>query len=400
MPAQRAKGQIAALTGLRGLAVLLVIVAHFSEWLNVTPAAAVPAWIGPWLRTSSIGMAIFFTLSGYVIALTYSGWDWRDRPGFNLVRLFFYRFARLYPAFFVFTLLIILRTPVLHDFSNPDVWAYVGSHLLLWQSWWPAKYDGVLVGDDAFHVSWSLSTECALYLLFGLGAIVASWLAPWRLKPLIVGAAFFATVIVLLQVAQPMTPTGWTDGEWDRWLSYYSPLGVSIQFGIGVLASRIKLSGRAAAAASNLGAAWLTVVYLLVVCGIMWRSREVSLLGDTLLAPSAAIGTALLMMGALSSSPVNVLLTRPSLLYVGTISYSLYLFHFAMPAIAFHGEFDRFGLPAAIFYVLNFAVTFALTIMLATGLYQLVEVPGRRLIRAAADQLLGIRSTRQAAAAE
>jgi hypothetical protein len=40
-------------------------------------------------------MAIFFTLSGYVIALSCGDWDWRHRPGFNLARLFFYRLARL-----------------------------------------------------------------------------------------------------------------------------------------------------------------------------------------------------------------------------------------------------------------------------------------------------------------
>jgi len=51
------------------------------------------------MRPPGIGMAIFFPLSGYVIALSYSHWDWRTRPGFNLMRLFFYRFARLYLAF-------------------------------------------------------------------------------------------------------------------------------------------------------------------------------------------------------------------------------------------------------------------------------------------------------------
>jgi peptidoglycan/LPS O-acetylase OafA/YrhL len=56
-------------------------------------------------------MSIFFTLSGYVIALSYAHWNWRERPGFNLVRFFFYRFARLYPAFFVFAILIIVRSP-------------------------------------------------------------------------------------------------------------------------------------------------------------------------------------------------------------------------------------------------------------------------------------------------
>ena len=100
MAADRKPGEIPSLTGLRGVAALLVIIAHYWTWARVTPVAALPASIEPWTRTSDIGMAIFFTLSGYVIALSYSHWDWRGRPAFNLVRLFFYRFARLYPAFF------------------------------------------------------------------------------------------------------------------------------------------------------------------------------------------------------------------------------------------------------------------------------------------------------------
>jgi peptidoglycan/LPS O-acetylase OafA/YrhL len=172
------RGEIASLTGLRGLAALLVVIGHFSVWTIVAPRAELPTWIAQWGgATPGIGMSIFFTLSGYVIALSYAHWNWRERPGFNLVRFFFYRFARLYPAFFVFAIVILVRSPSLRDLSNPEAQAYLAPHLLLWQSWLPVKYDGALVSDDLFHVSWSLSTECGLYLLFGLGAIIVAALA-------------------------------------------------------------------------------------------------------------------------------------------------------------------------------------------------------------------------------
>ena len=106
------KSEIASLTGLRGIAALLVVIGHYSYWTAVTPLGIRPAWISPWAgATPGIGMSIFFTLSGYVIALSYSHWTMRARPAFNLVRFFAYRFARLYPAFFVFAVVVVLRTP-------------------------------------------------------------------------------------------------------------------------------------------------------------------------------------------------------------------------------------------------------------------------------------------------
>src|ERR1700730_18945410 len=112
------KGEIASLTGLRGLAALLVVVDHYWPWTRVTQPDQLPPQMASWTETAAIGMAIFFTLSGYVIALSYGHWDWRGRPGFNLTRLFFYRFARLYPAFLVFAIPVIFTLPALHAFVD------------------------------------------------------------------------------------------------------------------------------------------------------------------------------------------------------------------------------------------------------------------------------------------
>jgi peptidoglycan/LPS O-acetylase OafA/YrhL len=381
--------EITSLTGLRGLAALLVIVNHYWVWTRVTPTAELPVWMQPWTGTASLGMAVFFTLSGYVIALSYAGWEWRARPVFSLIRLFFYRFARLYPAFFLFAVLVVLRSRTLRDLSDGETQRYLVPHLLFWQTWWPVKYDGELAPSDQFHVSWSLSVECALYLAFGLGAVLVGVLPRWRYKPIFLAIIFFVATTVLVRMAwsyrQDLAPDGWTDWDWGRWLFHVSPYALSLQFAIGVAAYRLSLlshSPRQAALASNLGAACLAAVYLLVARRVLRDAFDVAIL--------TSLSTALLMMGALSDTIVNRLLAGRAIVYVGTISYSLYLFHFVTPNFAFYGEMPRYNLVAVAYHAAHFLTALALAVMLATGVYQLVEVPGRRVIRAAADRLLGI----------
>jgi peptidoglycan/LPS O-acetylase OafA/YrhL len=385
------RGEIASLTGLRGLAALLVVIGHFSVWTIVAPRAEMPTWIAQWGgATPGIGMSIFFTLSGYVIALSYAHWNWRERPGFNLVRFFFYRFARLYPAFFVFAILIVVRSPPLRDLSNPEAQAYLAPHLLLWQSWLPVKYGGALVADDLFHVSWSLSAECGLYFLFGIGAIVVAALPPWQWKSRVVALVFIATAFALLQTAWVMrgdlAPDGWSSGDWYLWLFAFSAWGVSIQFGIGVAAYLLSSSAlfqRFARMASDLGAAGLVAIYTLCALGIVWEQTTQAIV--------VSLATAALMVGSRSSSWVNRLLTQPGILYVGTISYSLYLFHFLAPSMGFSGSMATFNEASAAYSLVNFVLSLALAIIIATGVYRLVEVPGRGVIRSAADKLLCIR---------
>jgi peptidoglycan/LPS O-acetylase OafA/YrhL len=392
MQTYKKQGEILSLTGLRGLAALLVVITHYWAWTKVTSADALPASVTPWMATSGIGMAIFFTLSGYVITLSYAKWDWRNRPVFNLTRLFFYRLARLYPAFFVFALLAILRFPALQDLTDPNAQGYLLPHLLLWQAWWPVKYGDVLASDDFFHVSWSLSVECALYLAFAIGAIFLAVLPKWRFKPIILGAVFLVATWELVDAAwsarQSLMPEGWTDLDWYRWLFLFSPYAISLQFVIGIAAYRISLLPLPSGVArllSNAGAAGLLAVYVLSATGAVSP-------GAFMGGMYAALATGLLMAGASSDSITNRLLSGRAIVYIGTISYSLYLFHYVTPPLALHGrQFDSFTPTAAAFHAINFAASLALAIIFSTGVYSLVEVPGRRWIRAMADQLLGLR---------
>jgi len=385
----KSRDEIASLTGLRGLAALLVVITHYWMWTRVTPPDVLPIAVERWTRTAGIGMAIFFTLSGYVIVLSYGGWDWRGRPTFNLVRFFFYRFARLYPAYLVFVIVVILWFPALQEFDR-HARDYVIPHLLLLQSWWPMKFDGELTANGDFHVAWSLSVECALYLAFGVSIIMAAALPRWRYKSVWLAAAFLAFAISIATAMWParvlFSPEGWTDSDWIKWSFYYSPFAVLLQFGIGVIACRISASPLPAhwfKIASDAGGTALVAIYLLIVADWLPDGFHAAWL--------ISCAAAAIMIGARTDSITNRLLSGRAIVYVGTISYSLYLFHFLTPPIALHGRtFDRFDATAASYHAVNFAGALALAIILATGVYQLVEVPGRRAIRAGADRLLGI----------
>ena len=384
------KGDIPALTGLRGVAALLVIIAHYWTWASVTPVAALPAAAEPWMRMAEIGMPVFFTLSGFVIALSYSHWEWRARPLLNLARLFFYRFARLYPAFLLFAILIVLRNPPLRDLSDPATQEYLWPHFALLQSWWPVKFDGAVAIEDRFNVSWSLSTECGLYLMFGLGVILAATLPRWPYKDATLAIIFFAATWMLLgflwRERAQLAPAGWDDWDWSRWLFHFSPLGISLQFGIGIMAYRISalpLPVQAVRLASNVGGLGLPALYVAIGTGLVTGLMEVALL--------ASLATGVLMIGATADTLTNRVLSGRGIVYLGMISYSVYLFHVFAPGLGFHAQLPLYDASAKAYHALNAVVAFAITVLIAHGSYHLVEVPGRRFIRRAADQLLGTR---------
>jgi len=97
------------------------------------------------------------------------------------------------------------------------------------------------------------------------------------------------------------------------------------------------------------------------------------------------------MAGARSSSAVNSGLSGRALLHIGKVSYSLYLFHFAVPGLGLGGQIAQsLNGTTILYWLVTFAAALAFAIILATGMYHLVEEPGRKAIRRAADSLLGL----------
>lgn len=165
MPSTTSASRIPALDGLRGLAIILVVVSHVGP--------AVPLFGG-----GVVGVTLFFVLSGYLITniLTRQA----DQGGIRFVKFYARRGRRLLPALLVAVAgsLIILRDPN---------W---------WSAAWPAltyTTNYTLLADLNFNYlshTWSLAVEEHFYLIWPL--VVAALPARWRIGGIaaLAGTAF------------------------------------------------------------------------------------------------------------------------------------------------------------------------------------------------------------------
>lgn len=132
--------EIKALTSLRGIAAMMVVLQHFSATVQLQAAGSIPSLV----PHGYMAVNLFFVLSGFIMAYTYSG-DF-DRRGLQAMPSFLLkRAARILPLNTAVVLAIVLA-----GFGSKAVW-----------------------GNNIFHASTALSYDiiCNLFLLqaFGLG---------------------------------------------------------------------------------------------------------------------------------------------------------------------------------------------------------------------------------------
>jgi peptidoglycan/LPS O-acetylase OafA/YrhL len=384
------QAHIAPLTGLGGIAAILVLATHYAVWTAPFDTKTRPDWIAYLLGDGVLGMTTFFALSGFVITYHYVSLRWVTAPWRSAYSFAILRLSRLYPA-------LILFFFVTFDRSN---FGWNALHFASLQSWVPAMLRGRLVEDSVYHVSWSISTEIGFYAAFALVMLVWSrvFLVSARLASIVVFAIVVAYIGVVLAVAdrQPFVPmAAWWPGPfepvdahmWRRWFLNISPYARVIEFAVGAAAAlvvrncnawlashRPLLRGMAAVAATGLAA--LFVKHYWNADFLDWY---VQLLG--------ALAVGVILVNAEDESRLNTVLSSSFLMFVGRISYSLYLFHFLGPrfvmpvAARFMDIQGPFGPGAAALQVILFACSFAVAAALAWVSYRLIELPGQQAMR-------------------
>jgi peptidoglycan/LPS O-acetylase OafA/YrhL len=328
------KKQIDSLTGLRGVAALAVVGCHLSGELTLPllKATIAQGWIA---------VDLFFILSGYILAYTYPDAAKGYYRQFLLKRL-----ARIYPVHLVTFLLtftiytIALRYNIhLAAGGSGSVYEFF-RHLTLTQAWFNYR-SGLWNG-----ASWSLSAEWFVYLLFPVLFMQA--LKPRR--PLL---AFILLLVFYVFVSETFAHTN------SAFMFKTAIPRVTICFTIGILAWRLRN---------------------------VWSARVFGYIADavTLLLPATALVLALMGLWAWYLVPLMALwvwslgsgkgytgkaLSHPVMVWLGTISYSLYLVHGPMV------ELYKFFLPG-----MSPLLQVATMISAAYVLYAYVEVPARHAI--------------------
>ena len=181
-------GFIPALDGLRGVAIILVMLHHFTSY---RPTSGIDALIGDVLLFSWVGVDLFFVLSGFLI--TGILLDTRN-SGRYFSTFYARRILRIFPLYYLilFLALVVLPTfPAVHSVLTGQ------DHLVDLPPQWPywLYLTNFSIADRGWvhgwvDVAWSLAIEEHFYLIWPL----VIWLCPARL------VAWLCTVIIVAEV--------------------------------------------------------------------------------------------------------------------------------------------------------------------------------------------------------
>ncbi|MGE3970688.1 MAG: acyltransferase family protein [Porticoccaceae bacterium] len=322
-------GEIAALTGLRGFAALWVLVFHVRGAAGPRPIElAIGGWtldFTPFFSIGWAGVQVFFVLSGFLLALPYVRWSSgaaaRPRVGPYLAR----RCARVLPGYYL-QLFILIACLWLLD----GQWVIAGIGDLI-------GYAAMLFIPEPLGVRllngmwWTLPIEFSFYLVLPL---LADLLRGWRVAALLVLGvgimiAWRGFTIMLLAADPPGT----------RLLLGYQLPGALDSFALGMAAAvlyqhggfsrwlgagqgRCELLALAGIALGIVAVYWMEHGYR-----AYWTPAPITFLWT----PLFSLATATVILAATAGArPLLWLFANPVALYLGTVSYGIYLWHFPL----------------------------------------------------------------------
>jgi peptidoglycan/LPS O-acetylase OafA/YrhL len=375
------KGEIKALTGLRIIAAVWVVLFHFRPMLSdISPDFREN--LAPVLNCGAQGVDLFFILSGFVLTWNYldrMGRSWSTRETLHFLWL---RLARVWPVYLVTmhvaALLVILSLHVGHtplpEASSLTAISYVRQVLLI-QLWFEPFFDGTSWDGPA----WSISAEWLAYLLFGLLALVIFRMKlATRARTLmwLAVAASLPPVVMLLASGHFYTPWSWLPR-------------IVTQFAAGALACaavrRLRLTDRGRHIAG-----YLSLLLLAAVVGVLYWFNAHPISGvvendsggvvDALFVP-------LVITLAVGLGSLPRLLSTRAMVYGGQISFCLYMVH-ELVHTSWGWAVDNFNLTpweSDSPWKWNVLGLFVIALALSSLLYHVVEEPARRWMRRMVD---------------
>jgi peptidoglycan/LPS O-acetylase OafA/YrhL len=316
-----------ALTGLRGLAALWVLMYH--AWVYVTPQEILldlfgePIQVHVFFSLGWAGVHLLFVLSGFLLTLPFAranaGMSSRPRIARYLLR----RVARVFPAYYLQLFLLVVITLLTSGLLLVNPTNAIQYLLMLFV---PPPV-GIGAPASVNGVWWTLPIELSFYLVLPLIA----WLADRRRKLLLVAVSLLSMVVwryFVLTVIQPVN-------EPSVWL--YQLPGSMDTFGLGMLGAVLHVQysngceGFAGYTKRLTALLWATPV-LFVLLG-MWMANEYASYWSGALISylwTPLFGAAVLIV-ILNCAQNRMLLNRALgnrlVFYLGTVSYGVYLWH-------------------------------------------------------------------------
>ena len=291
------------LDGLRGLAILAVVLYHCHPRLE-----------GTWIYGASLwgwaGVTLFFALSGFLITSILL--TTRDRPHY-FHNFHARRALRIWPVYLLLLVVVYLNAPW---FIGPSVWEAVKT-----APWWAY----ILCIQNLFHLAlppalqptWALAIEEQYYFVWA--PLVRVLRKPWML----------AAPLVAALIASPMlrhTHLGWITPT--HTLTHLDGIAWGSLLAIGIHTLKLSRS------------TWLWMGISGSILGFLAAGTIAG--GTAYLDSGLAVGFAGLLLAFVASTgartPVHAFLRRGPAAFYGRISYGLYMIHISV--FIFLGSFD------------------------------------------------------------
>lgn len=366
------KAKIPALTGLRTIAAGMVFFYHwFFHYVD-----ELPLWIGAPFKVGYVGVPIFFALSGFLITLRYLD-DFGQRK-ITYRHYLYKRFIRIFPLYLaVVTLFVAALGRPLN--MIPDTWPGWISIYTLTQALFPDWFFlGTLVG-------WTLTIELMFYIIAPVLLKLFYKKSIWQVLAICVTASILLLAVgISFSFLPPVSNT--ILGAERNWLMHFTFFGHAPDFFVGMFFAYLFLSRRQDAnlqrQASIMIWGSIIVAYaatlLLVVRDMPLGAPENRALGILI----ALAGSVLVLGTALDEenrNPITRFLGLRWMVYLGAISYALYLIQLTEPiqwlywlALGKYGGLENRILQAVLIYLIATPI--------AALFYELIEKPTHRLL--------------------
>jgi peptidoglycan/LPS O-acetylase OafA/YrhL len=349
------KAFIPEIDGLRFLAIITVVLFHLSTHLQETSGVAfvAPAMRDPvgWaVHTGGVGVFVFFSISGFVLALPFAAQRLHGARPVRLRDYFIRRLTRLEPPYLVTLLLFFAVQVVLLHKHAAELLPHLGAsalylHNIIYGTW-----------SAINPVTWSLETEVQFYLLAPVFGLLFGIPGQLRRRAIIAGTIVLSLLVSGLFKEQLLAL------HLDRSLLAYAHY-----FLAGFLFADVYLDsirGR-----ERIGQGW-DAAALAAILGILYVPH------GWLHPPVVTLCTFVLFLAVFQATFVRRFFTNGWITVIGGMCYTIYLLHypfihFVLQRSASLSLTNRYWAN----YLLQAAIVLPLLLLVSALFFVLIEKP-------------------------